>query len=588
MPHRLLALARMPSSIRSRLLGLVAVILLPAVTLSSYLAYRFAASERHTIEAQRTDAASSLSSLLDSEVKLIEGRLGLLALSFEEQAGDLTTFRKLATKAISGNVAGFALLEESGQQVISTFVEPGEPLPKRDDMSMFKPLFAGSGLLVSEVLEGTAAKRPIVSVAVPVKLRGQVVYVLSAVVYPERLAPLFAGAGINSEWAAAVVDRHGLFVTRNINPQQFVGKQARPELLKAATDEPETGTFENVTYEGVHTGNSFRRSPLTGWTSVVSVPVTVLYAASSRATRWVTITAIALLILSSMIASFLASQISGSILSFSDAATALLSGQPLPNTQHQILELEEVRTALELTAGAIAERKKADDHVRFLLQELTHRSKNLISVIQAVATSTSKASNSLADFQQSFAQRLSGLAVSNDLLIREKWTGVSLRELVQQQLGPFIDKSSARVAVDCPDVTLTGQAAQAVGLALHELATNATKYGALSGPTGQITVAAVVTAIEMADWLRISWVESGGPKVVAPTRTGFGTVVIDRMVASTVGGKAELSYPATGVKWSLLIGPSFFTVAANTQPDAVSSTARHPSSTIINLASESV
>ena len=246
--------------------------------------------------------------------------------------------------------------------------------------------------------------------------------------------------------------------------------------------------------------------------------------------------------------------------------------------------MQRLRAALvgsgSLSVQAVAERKKADDHVRFLLQELTHRSKNLISVIQAVSSRTSQTSKSLADFQQSFGQRLHGLAVSNDLLIREKWTGVSLRELVHQQLAPFIDKTSMRVQVDCPDVSLTAQATQAVGLALHELATNATKYGALSGPTGQVTVTATVTVVETAHCLRIGWIESGGPPVVPPTRTGFGTIVIDRMAASTVNGRAALSYPPEGVQWTLLIGPDQFSVATQAQSETSFGERSNLSSTI--------
>ena len=232
--------------------------------------------------------------------------------------------------------------------------------------------------------------------------------------------------------------------------------------------------------------------------------------------------------------------------------------------------MQRLRAALvgsgSLSVQAVAERKKADDHVRFLLQELTHRSKNLISVIQAVATRTSKTSKSLADFQQSFEQRLHGLAVSNDLLIKESWDGAALPDLVRQQLAPFVDTTSPRCEVECPAVLLTAEATQAIGLALHELATNASKYGALSGPSGKVTVIGGIVSADPDKPLRICWIESGGPPVTQPSRRGFGTVVIDQMVSMSVNGRAEVTYDPAGFRWALSISHNHYKEIPDTLP----------------------
>ena len=126
-------------------------------------------------------------------------------------------------------------------------------------------------------------------------------------------------------------------------------------------------------------------------------------------------------------------------------------------------------------ATDITERKAAEAHQRFLLQELSHRSKNLLTIVQSIASQSLRNSKDQKDFQKRFNGRLLGLAASNDLLARGDWRGSSLRELIEFQLAPFIDLSSSRLEIRGPAISLAADSSQAIGLALHELATNAVK-----------------------------------------------------------------------------------------------------------------
>ena len=139
-------------------------------------------------------------------------------------------------------------------------------------------------------------------------------------------------------------------------------------------------------------------------------------------------------------------------------------------------------------ATDVTERKKAEAHQHFLMQELSHRSKNLLSIVQAIADQTLRNSGDLKEFQNRFDGRLRGLAGSNDLLARGDWRGSSLSALVELQLATFVDLKSPQLEIRGPQVDLTAEAAQAIGLALHELATNAVKHGALSGPHGKLSI----------------------------------------------------------------------------------------------------
>jgi PAS domain S-box-containing protein len=203
----------------------------------------------------------------------------------------------------------------------------------------------------------------------------------------------------------------------------------------------------------------------------------------------------------------------------------------------------------------ITERKKTEDHIRFLLLEVSHRAKNLLSVIQAIAGQTVRSAGSLDEFETRFSSRLHGLAASHDILVSQSWQGAPLAELVRLQLAPFVDAGSSRLELVGPDVVLAARSAQAIGLALHELATNATRYGALSSPTGRIRVSWTFDDVGAAHPrpLRLSWAELGGPPATAPAKKGFGYLVIERMAASAVSGEVAMEHSPAGLRWVLSI-----------------------------------
>jgi two-component sensor histidine kinase/PAS domain-containing protein len=209
-------------------------------------------------------------------------------------------------------------------------------------------------------------------------------------------------------------------------------------------------------------------------------------------------------------------------------------------------------------ATDITERKTAEAHQRFLLQELSHRSKNLLTIVQSIANQSMRHSKDQKDFQNRFSGRLLSLAASNDLLARGDWRGSSLRELIEFQLAPFIDLSSPRLEINGPEVSLAADASQAIGLALHELATNAVKYGALSSSQGRISVLWSVDQPIGAGGLKLDWRERSGPSVTHPKNKGFGHIVIKNMIEQAVRGSVELDFAEEGLHWSLQAPASIF------------------------------
>ena len=199
----------------------------------------------------------------------------------------------------------------------------------------------------------------------------------------------------------------------------------------------------------------------------------------------------------------------------------------------------------------ISERKANEVQLRLLLRELTHRCKNLLAVIHAIARQTASRTRSVEDFLDRFSARLVAIGCSHDLLIADDWHGASLRMLVEQQLGDHAERFGEQIAIEGEDVMLKPEAVQNLGLALHELAANAEKYGSLSGPEGRVSIR--WQFCEEASKLRLTWQERGGPPVAPPQRSGFGRAMIETVVSQALDGDVKLSFPPKGVRCEIVI-----------------------------------
>jgi PAS domain S-box-containing protein len=204
------------------------------------------------------------------------------------------------------------------------------------------------------------------------------------------------------------------------------------------------------------------------------------------------------------------------------------------------------------TVADITARKEMEDERRaraekehLLMREMNHRAKNMLSVVDAIAHQT--ATRSPEDFVSRFSERIQALSANQDLLLRTEWKGVDVKGLIHAQLAHFADLIGSRISANGPALRLKAASVQAVGLAIHELATNAGKYGALSTETGRVDV-----GWSAGDGVfTMYWSESGGPPVSPPQRRGFGTVLMGVMAERSVGGEVELDYAPEGLRWRL-------------------------------------
>jgi len=197
------------------------------------------------------------------------------------------------------------------------------------------------------------------------------------------------------------------------------------------------------------------------------------------------------------------------------------------------------------TVQDITERKEREEKEHLLMREVSHRAKNMLSVVHAIAHQT--ATQNPEDFIERFSERIQALSANQDLLVRSDWNGVEIADLVHAQLAHFASLIGSRIAVDGPKLRLTAASAQAIGLALHELATNAGKYGALSTDKGRVDICWGTDR----DTFTMSWTERQGPPVSAPERRGFGTIVMEAMTERSVDGTVDLDYAPSGLTWRL-------------------------------------
>ena len=224
--------------------------------------------------------------------------------------------------------------------------------------------------------------------------------------------------------------------------------------------------------------------------------------------------------------------------------------EPLRNEADDIV-------GLSGAAVDVTERKEGEAHLRLLLRELTHRSKNLLAVIQAMARQTARHAGAIDTFLAQFGDRLQALAASHDLLVRESWHGAALQELVHSQLAAYIDRDRNQITMEGPGVALKPEAAQNLGLALHELAANAARFGALSVPEGKVAITwSRAPADDGGQALTLDWREELGPKVRLRRKRGFGTMVIERNLALSLEAKVDLDFDPEGLHCRIVIPAS--------------------------------
>ena len=205
--------------------------------------------------------------------------------------------------------------------------------------------------------------------------------------------------------------------------------------------------------------------------------------------------------------------------------------------------------ALLAQAGIDAEQRETADRLqKLILEELHHRIKNTLATVSAIVSQSLRNATSIEHGQHAIESRLLALGRAHDLLLQARWTSASLEHIVRGATEPYDSESERKFSIEGPDLKITAGAVIALAMTLNELCTNTTKFGALSAPTGRIAI--VWTIDENSKRLHLTWSETGGPEVHAPTRQSFGTRLIETL-GKQLKGTVEMSYHPTGFVYAL-------------------------------------
>lgn len=444
------------------------------------------------------DTVRSMRLVLDAEVQRMTGGLQVLALAGSLRDGDFDRFRTAASGFLAqyGERGLLLVADREGRQLFSSQTE-SKVLPPRSNREIMDKVFVGKAPQYSDLFKGSVGKRLTVTVEVPVMRDDEVIYDISFSPPMEIFQQLIEKQRPDGQWVVSLLDGKGAVFAHAPDPKDRFGKPGSLSLYDGLFQRPEA-TLSTVSLDGVALSSAYARSALTGWTVAAGVAENSLVAPLWR----------------------------------NLAITSLIGS---------VLLLIGLAFAVRM-ATTIARSEMLHD---LLIGELNHRVKNTLAVLQSIAMQTFPSATR--EEREKFEGRLGALAEAHDLLSQEKWKGSELRDVLERVLQPHKLSNPERISMAGPDLPLSPRLAVVVSMIVHELATNAAKYGALSNDSGTVTLDWEVMTNGPKPKVRLIWTENGGPPVVAPAHCGFGSRLIKRSARDQLGGEATVDFLPRGV-----------------------------------------
>lgn len=537
---------------------LALAVALPFMLLTAGIVLQLANNERET---RREGILFSTRTLMNAVDTILSKQIAvaqMLATSPALQSDDFTAFRQEAERAAPGLSGGWIVLaDQDGQQLMDLLPGVRDPLPKRAPtaIALQSRAIATGQFQISGIYVSAVKKSPVVAVVVPVRRKDKPPLAIAVIMEPGIFLMLFEQWNLPDGWLAGLIDRDGNFIARSRNHEDNVGRSAS-EGFRAAARNAREGWNEMVSLEGGTIANAHVTSALSGWVMGLATDKAVFEAPIRKTILIAGLAGGATTLLSLLLAVWSARRIARPIEQIEQGTHALGLRRTMTFTNTGLPEADRTLDVIASTAKVLEQHDKERDereaHVRLIMRELSHRSKNLLAIVLAIARQTSRHTSSFDEFEHRFNSRIQALADAHDLLVEQQWSGAYIDDLVNAQLAAF---GTEKVACHGVRIMLKTEAVQNVALALHELATNASKYGALSAPNGKVNI----------DWvrqpgsgdgmdLRLMWRESGGPKVTPPAKKGFGCFVLERVTVNALG-EGSLEFAPDGLIWTCIIRP---------------------------------
>lgn len=543
-PWRLRLRARLRRPLSFYLTALLFAAIVPSFIFSLIILKRSTDEQERVVTALLKASTGSVTRVVERDIDGMLTTLKVLSTDSTIETSRLEEFYQRASAALTGTESNLLVIDRAHNQLFNTRVPFGKPLVKASDPSSIDEAFKKGTPLISNVFFGRTAQKWVYNVYLPILTpQGNNDYLLALTQDASSMTKAVNRDVLSPGWNAALIDGAGNVIASSVADMP-IGKPFFMNIVPALR----VGIGEAV-HDGVEYRTVTEFSLLTGWKVVAWAKSTDVDAPARWSYVWLSLGGVLFAGIaiagSAAIARFLAQGVK----LLAKDAHLLGQGRPIAARKHIIAEIETVSSALAEAAQA---RLKAENEIRFLMREVAHRSKNQLTVIQSMLNQSLGAAENRVDFAETFRKRISGLARSTDLMIANAAQGVDFHELARNQLQPFAPDDPARVRLSGPPVRLDAQVSQTLGMALHELATNATKYGALANGRGVVDLS---WSISDGAFL-IVWKETGADiatEAPAPPRKGFGTMVLERMLGMALDAKLERIMHIDGIEWRVRI-----------------------------------
>jgi two-component sensor histidine kinase len=452
--------------------------------------------------------------------------------------------------------AGIAVLDAQG--IIRCRQEPAGIGVSLADKDYVQGALAGK-FSVGLYSIGRVSKKPVLAVAVPVEDdNGKIIGAVAASLDLGWLGRRLAGRSYATDSNLTVADRMGVILARHPFPEKFVGTRI-PEPYQSLVRAKAPGTIELTSQDGTRRILAYFPPSAAQPGLYVSVGLSTAdaYGSVTRATYY----GLAVTGVGGGIALLLASltgrhSIRRPVERLLATVEAWRSHDESARTGMDPKDGEFGRLGAAIDAYmdelvlAREQRRQDEEQRDLLVGELDHRVKNLLATVLAVARQSFKSAGVDAPVLQTFSQRLTAMGEAHSLLMKGQWQSAALHELVETSIRPFDNAAHSQFLVTGPDFRIHSRATLALGMALHELCTNAVKYGALAREDGHVDIAWRVESADGGDRLTFRWLEKNGPPVVPPGGSGFGSTMIERMLSRQVGGEVETIYAPDGFRFA--------------------------------------
>ncbi|HEY8384186.1 MAG TPA: sensor histidine kinase [Microvirga sp.] len=514
---------------------------LPIVLMSTLVGWAYLQQEASRIDRVAEAQVAAVASEIENKLEGLRSALTVLSVSPSVLSGDVEEIRRHLQGIKMPEDLWFVVRDPSGQQIMNTKLPTSASLPKfyseGDDV-----IFDHGKTYYANLIWGPVGQTWITGIAIPVRSPPggeDIKYSLSVIIPAAYFKQIFHR--VPKGWIVAVNDRNGSIIARSQSHDERVGKPMSRTGWEVTKNVPpgSQGLWHNVySLEGIRVQGAYLRMASTGWLVGVSA-LPEVYELPRRSILLVGAVAAAIALLSAALIAFvMGRRITEAINVLQSKAAAMRDMRNIDLPPTSLQEVNAVAGIMKETTHVL--RRREEQQVT-LIQELNHRVKNTLATVQSISRMTMRNSADLAAFDQAFSARLLALSATHNLLTVSAWSGVDLHELLTVELKPF---QSARVLFSGPQVTLPSNVAIALGMVIHEMGTNAAKYGALRSDEGEVRVDWVLSQ----NVLEIRWRETGGAPVVPPVQTGFGSRLIEQTILRELQGTFERTFDSAGLR----------------------------------------